>query len=166
VNDWMEGISDFYRDTFARMQSRAESCEARFESLRLDEIDWKKERKQLRADLAAAIKERDEWVELYTDLLRAMVVCGKETSSPATTTTTKTPIERCDMNVRARKALRSLGVLFIEDAQQLAPHDIRALKNVGETTVMEIRNALGERGLALRGCWECGDATQKEGGGA
>lgn len=42
-----------------RMQSRAESCEARFESLHLDEIDWKKERKQLRADLKAARKELD-----------------------------------------------------------------------------------------------------------
>jgi multidrug resistance efflux pump len=60
MNDWMEGISDFYRDTFARMESRAESCEARFESLRLDEIDWKAERKRLRAELADAIKQRDE----------------------------------------------------------------------------------------------------------
>jgi DNA-directed RNA polymerase alpha subunit len=165
MSDWMDGMTDFQREEVARMESRAHSCEARFESLHLDEIDWKKERKQLRDELAAAIKERDHWVELYI-CLGALVVRGKETSIPATTNTTKTPIERCEMNVRARKALRSLGVLFIEDAQQLAPHDIRALKNVGETTVMEIRNALGERGLALRGCWECGDATQKEGGGA
>ena len=38
----------------ARMESRAHSCEARFESLHLDEIDWKLERKRLRAELAAA----------------------------------------------------------------------------------------------------------------
>jgi hypothetical protein len=68
----MAGMTDFQREEVARMESRAHSCEARFESLHLDEIDWKKERKQLRVDLAAAIKERDEWVELYKDLLRRL----------------------------------------------------------------------------------------------
>jgi multidrug resistance efflux pump len=53
-DDWMAGMTDFQRETFAGMQSRAESCEARFESLHLDEIDWKAERKRLRAELAAA----------------------------------------------------------------------------------------------------------------
>jgi hypothetical protein len=60
MSDWMAGMTDFQREEVARMESRAHSCEARFESLHLDEIDWKKERKQLRVDLAAAIKERDE----------------------------------------------------------------------------------------------------------
>ena len=60
MSDWMAGMTDFQREEVARMESRAHSCEARFESLHLDEIDWKKERKQLRADLAAAIKERDD----------------------------------------------------------------------------------------------------------
>ena len=59
-HDWMAGMTDFQRETFARMQSRAESCEARFESLRLDEIDWKAERKRLCAELADATKQRDE----------------------------------------------------------------------------------------------------------
>jgi hypothetical protein len=53
MSDWMAGMSDFQREEVARMESRAHSCEARFESLHLDEIDWKKERKQLRVDLAA-----------------------------------------------------------------------------------------------------------------
>jgi hypothetical protein len=42
------------------MESRAHSCEARFESLHLDEIDWKAERKRLRAELDAAIEQRDD----------------------------------------------------------------------------------------------------------
>ena len=58
-------MTDFQREEVARMESRAHSCEARFESLRLDEIDWKKERKQLRDELAAAIKERDDARRLY-----------------------------------------------------------------------------------------------------
>ena len=65
MSDWMAGMTDFQREEVARMQSRAASCEARFESLHLDEIDWKAERKRLRAELAAAIKERDEAQRLY-----------------------------------------------------------------------------------------------------
>ena len=59
MSDWMAGMTDFQREEVARMQSRAASCEARFESLHLDEIDWKAERKRLRDELADAIKERD-----------------------------------------------------------------------------------------------------------
>jgi multidrug resistance efflux pump len=59
-DDWMAGMTDFQRETFASMQSRAESCEARFESLHLDEIDWKAERKRLRAELTAMREQRDE----------------------------------------------------------------------------------------------------------
>ena len=54
MSDWMAGMTDFQREEVARMQSRAASCEARFESLHLDEIDWKAERKRLRSELAAA----------------------------------------------------------------------------------------------------------------
>ena len=54
MSDWMAGMTDFQREEVARMESRAHSCEARFESLHLDEIDWKAERKRLRAELAAA----------------------------------------------------------------------------------------------------------------
>ena len=54
MSDWMAGMTDFQREEVARMESRAHSCEARFESLHLDEIDWKLERKRLRAELAAA----------------------------------------------------------------------------------------------------------------
>lgn len=67
MSDWMQGMTDFQRAEVARLESRAYSCERRFESLHLDEIEWKKERKTLRAqlasktdELAAAIKERDE----------------------------------------------------------------------------------------------------------
>jgi hypothetical protein len=42
MSDWMAGMTDFQREEVARMESRAHSCEARFESLHLDEIDWKK----------------------------------------------------------------------------------------------------------------------------
>jgi hypothetical protein len=58
-------MTDFQREEVARMESRAHSCEARFESLHLDEIDWKLERKRLRAELDAAIEQRDEARRLH-----------------------------------------------------------------------------------------------------
>ena len=58
--DWMEGMTDLQRDTVARLESREKSCQMRFESLRLDEIDWKVERKKLLAEREALIKQRDE----------------------------------------------------------------------------------------------------------
>lgn len=93
--------------------------------------------------------------------LRSLAGGGKETSVAATTTTTKTPIEDCNLSVRSRKALWALGVDSLEDAQRIAPHDILNQQGVGETTLYEIKKALGERGLALRGM-----ALHKQGGGA
>jgi hypothetical protein len=75
VSDWMAGMTDFQREEVARMESRAHSCEARFESLHLDEVDWKAERKRLRAELAAAIKERDE-ARLDTERYRWLKSAG------------------------------------------------------------------------------------------
>jgi DNA-directed RNA polymerase alpha subunit len=125
-------------------------------------------------DKAAALEFRDEPDRSETlekamicehaefmSALRSLAGGGKETSVAATTTTTKTPIEDCGLSARSRKALWALGVESLEDAQRIAPHEIRNLRNAGETTLYEIKKALGERGLALRGM-----ALHKQGGGA
>jgi hypothetical protein len=81
-DDWMAGMTDFQRETFASMQSRAESCEARFESLHLDEIDWKAERKRLRAELTALVAEREEMKETIV-LLRSRAESSEASNDTA-----------------------------------------------------------------------------------
>ena len=64
-HDWMAGMTDLQRAEVARLESRIVSFEKRWQSL---EADWNDCRKLL----AAAIKERDGYLEGNRQALRAL----------------------------------------------------------------------------------------------
>jgi DNA-directed RNA polymerase subunit alpha len=61
------------------------------------------------------------------------------------------PINELNLSVRARKATTKLHCETIADLVNKSPEELMECKNFGVTSLNEVRNALAERGLKLRG---------------
>ena len=61
-----------------------------------------------------------------------------------------TPIAQVDFSIRARKALEILDVHLLGDLAAKTEGELLACKNFGQTSLVEVRQRLGEYGLALR----------------
>lgn len=59
------------------------------------------------------------------------------------------PISVLALGVRATKALHLLHCVTLDDVTKLTESDLRRLKNVGETTIRQIKNRLKDEGLSL-----------------
>lgn len=60
------------------------------------------------------------------------------------------PISALDLSVRARKALQMLNVQTIGDLASRTEAELMGVKNFGQTSLVEIREKLGNFGLTLR----------------
>lgn len=58
--------------------------------------------------------------------------------------------EQMNLSVRARKCMERLGITTIQDLIECTDADLLRAKNVGDTTLREIKARLAERGLQLR----------------
>ena len=147
MSDWMAGMTDFQREEVARMESRAHSCEARFESLHLDEIDWKAERKRLRAELAAAnaqlVAKTDELVAM-SKMCAAVTLIMEEMQR-----------DEARLDAERYRWLKSGGCYWVEIQSQ--PHGDYIFKGQAARSIGgSIDNAIDAMLAAMR----------KEGGGA
>jgi DNA-directed RNA polymerase subunit alpha len=61
------------------------------------------------------------------------------------------PISDLNLSVRARKCTTKLGITTIGDLVRRTAEDLLECKNFGVTSLNEVREKLGERGLKLRG---------------
>ena len=61
------------------------------------------------------------------------------------------PITELNLSVRARKCTSKLGIATIGDLARRTAEDLLECKNFGVTSLNEVREKLGERGLKLRG---------------
>lgn len=62
-----------------------------------------------------------------------------------------TPVSELNLSVRSRKCLAKLGISSIGELLSRTPDDLLSIRNFGVTSLNEIREKLGERGLKLRG---------------
>ncbi|HVL29690.1 MAG TPA: DNA-directed RNA polymerase subunit alpha C-terminal domain-containing protein, partial [Sphingomicrobium sp.] len=60
-----------------------------------------------------------------------------------------TPITDFELSTRARNALKKMGVRTVGDLLRISEAEMMAYKNLGETTLLEIRSVLAQRGLKL-----------------
>jgi DNA-directed RNA polymerase subunit alpha len=61
------------------------------------------------------------------------------------------PIGELNLSVRAKKCTTKLGIVSIGDLARRTAEDLLECKNFGVTSLNEVREKLGERGLKLRG---------------
>jgi DNA-directed RNA polymerase subunit alpha len=61
------------------------------------------------------------------------------------------PMSELNLSVRARKCMTRLGLTTIGELLRKSPDDLMECKNFGVTSLMEIREKLGQIGLKLRG---------------
>jgi DNA-directed RNA polymerase subunit alpha len=59
------------------------------------------------------------------------------------------PISELELSVRARNCLDGANIKTIGDLVTLPEAEVMNLKNLGKTSITEIKNQLTERGLAL-----------------
>ncbi|MEW6072468.1 MAG: DNA-directed RNA polymerase subunit alpha [Planctomycetota bacterium] len=59
------------------------------------------------------------------------------------------PISDLELSVRARNCLDSASLSTLRDLVSLSENEVMKLKNLGKTSLMEIKNRLAERGLSL-----------------
>jgi len=59
------------------------------------------------------------------------------------------PIAVLELSVRARNCLDSANILTIKDLVSMSEAEVMKLKNLGKTSLTEIKNRLAERGLSL-----------------
>ena len=60
------------------------------------------------------------------------------------------PVTDLNMTVRARKALQLLGIMTVGDLASHTEAELMGIKNFGSTSLVEVREKLGELGLSLR----------------
>ncbi|MBN1844434.1 MAG: tetratricopeptide repeat protein [Sedimentisphaerales bacterium] len=60
------------------------------------------------------------------------------------------PVSELELSVRARKALQRLNINTIGDLTQCTEAELLGCKNFGMTSLMEVKQRLKERGIALR----------------
>lgn len=60
------------------------------------------------------------------------------------------PVTDLQLSVRARKALQLLGIQTLGDLASRTEAELMGVKNFGATSLLEVRERLGEHGLALR----------------
>ena len=60
------------------------------------------------------------------------------------------PVGDLGLSVRARKCLSRLGILTIGELMNRSPDELLGVRNFGVTSLNEIRQKLGEAGIALR----------------
>ncbi|MDA8043481.1 MAG: RNA polymerase subunit alpha domain protein, partial [Pirellulales bacterium] len=61
------------------------------------------------------------------------------------------PVTELNLSVRARKCTTKLGIMTIGELVRRTAEDLMECKNFGVTSLNEVRERLGERGLKLRG---------------
>lgn len=61
-----------------------------------------------------------------------------------------TPIRELELSIRARKALNRLGVETVRDLVRVTESELRGQRNVGQTTLNEIKRSLADLALQLR----------------
>ena len=59
------------------------------------------------------------------------------------------PISDLELSVRARNCLDSANLRTLRDLVILSENEVMNLKNLGKTSLTEIKNKLAERGLSL-----------------
>lgn len=59
------------------------------------------------------------------------------------------PIAELELSVRARNCLDSANILTLKDLVSMGEAEVMKLKNLGKTSLTEIKNRLAERGLSL-----------------
>ena len=75
-------------------------------------------------------------------------------AEPAHVATTEraVPVSELGLSVRVTQLLSRASVATLDELLDRAPGDLGALPGFGPRALDEVRKALGERGLALRGC--------------
>jgi DNA-directed RNA polymerase subunit alpha len=59
------------------------------------------------------------------------------------------PVSDFELSVRSRNCLQKMGIFTLGDLARSSEQDLLASKNFGETSLVEIREMLGSKGLAL-----------------
>jgi len=59
------------------------------------------------------------------------------------------PVTDFELSVRSRNCLQRMGILTLGDLAQATEHELLSSKNFGETSLVEIREILGAKGLKL-----------------
>ena len=79
-----------------------------------------------------------------------MVVDEERDHGPTgATTAVDTPVTDFDLSVRTRNALRRMEVRTLGDLLRITEADLRGYKDIGESSLEEIRDMLAERGMRL-----------------
>ncbi|MBM3976887.1 MAG: tetratricopeptide repeat protein [Planctomycetes bacterium] len=61
------------------------------------------------------------------------------------------PISELQLSIRARRTVEALGCLTLGDITKHSAQELVGMPNFGQTSLQELRNRLGERGLKLSG---------------
>jgi DNA-directed RNA polymerase subunit alpha len=59
-------------------------------------------------------------------------------------------VAELELSVRSRKCLQRLGISSLAELVQRSEPELMAIKNFGQTSLVEIKRRLGELGLSLR----------------
>ena len=80
---------------------------------------------------------------------RNMMVEEEQRPHDLAATFMHTPISDFDLSTRARNALKKMGIRTVGDLLRISEAELTAYKNLGETTMLEIKSVLNQRGLRL-----------------
>ena len=61
----------------------------------------------------------------------------------------KTPVAQFELSVRSRNCLQKMGLITLGDLTRVSEQELLSSKNFGETSLVEIREILGHKGLSI-----------------
>ncbi|MBI1337988.1 MAG: tetratricopeptide repeat protein [Phycisphaera sp.] len=80
---------------------------------------------------------------------KAMMIEDEETRLHKGDTTLDTPVTDFDLTVRTRNCLRKMNIRTLADLLRVTEAEMRSYKNLGESSIDEIKAMLAQRGLKL-----------------
>ncbi len=61
----------------------------------------------------------------------------------------KVPVSQFELSVRSRNCLQKMGIATLGDLTRVTEHELLSSKNFGETSLVEIKEMLGNKGLSI-----------------